>query len=98
MTRRGRDARRAARENRRVRWLPELTRGLPFLDVVSEEELDRVHDASCRILEEVGIDFRDDESIAMWKSTGAKIDGYRVYIDREHLMELVSTAPETDPD
>ncbi|NNC81030.1 MAG: trimethylamine methyltransferase family protein [Acidimicrobiales bacterium] len=95
MARRGRDARRQAREDRRVRWLPELTRGLPFLDVVSDEELDRVHDASCRILEEVGIDFRDDESIAMWKAAGAKVDGYRVYIDRQQLMELISTAPET---
>jgi len=93
--RRGRSARREARENRKVRWLPELTRGIPYLDIVSPEELDRIHDASCRILEEVGIEFRDDESIAIWKTAGADIDGYRVRIDRGQLMELISTAPET---
>lgn len=45
------------------------------------------------LLEEVGIDFRDDESIEIWKAAGASVDDYRVRIDREMLMELISTAP-----
>ncbi|MGI9596831.1 MAG: trimethylamine methyltransferase family protein [Acidimicrobiales bacterium] len=92
--RRGRSARRAARNDRTVEWWPELDRGLPYLDIVGHEQLLRIHDASMTLLEEVGIDFRDDESIAMWRRAGAAIDGYRVRIDREHLMELISTAPE----
>ena len=93
-TRRGRGARKAARADRVVRWLPELDRGLPYLDIVSPEQLERIHDASMTLLEEVGIEFRDDESIALWRDAGASVDGYRVRIDREHLMELISTAPE----
>ena len=92
--RRGRDARRVARENRRVTWLPPLERGLPYVDVVSPDELQRIHDASVGILEDIGIEFRDDESIAIWKAAGADVDGYRVRIDRDHLMHLISTAPE----
>ncbi|MEM7325160.1 MAG: trimethylamine methyltransferase family protein [Actinomycetota bacterium] len=93
--RRGRDARRAARENNEVAWLPELDRGIPYLDIVPHEELLRIHDASMTLLEEVGIDFRDDESVAMWAAAGATVDGYRVRIDRHHLMELIATAPES---
>ena len=47
-----------------------------------------------RFLEEVGIDFRDDEAIAYWKAARADVDGYRVRIDRALLMELVAKAPE----
>jgi len=91
--RKGRAARRAAREARQVTWLPPLERGLPYLDIVTPDELERIHDASMRILEEIGIEFRDDEAIAMWKAAGTSVDGYRVRIDRHQLMELVSTAP-----
>ncbi len=92
--RRGRGARRAARTANSVEWWPELDRGLPYLDIVSPDQLDRIHDASMTMLEEVGIEFRDDESISLWQAAGAKVDGYRVRIDREHLMQLISTAPE----
>ncbi|MGI9605610.1 MAG: trimethylamine methyltransferase family protein, partial [Acidimicrobiales bacterium] len=86
-------ARRAARTARADNWLPELDRGLPSFDIVPHEQLLRIHDASMTLLEEVGIDFRDDESIAIWKKAGANVDGYRVRLDREHLMQLISTAP-----
>ncbi len=93
--RRGRGARVAARTEKKIQWLPELDRGIPFLDIVPHEQLLRIHDASMTLLEEVGIDFRDDESIAMWKAAGADVDGYRVRLDRNHVMELISTAPES---
>ena len=93
--RRGRAARRQAEDDRPLAWFPELERGMPYLDIVAHDQLLRIHDASMCLLEEVGIEFRDDESSAMWKAAGAKVDGYRVRIDREHLAELISTAPET---
>ena len=47
--RRGRGARRAARTSNTVQWLPELTRGIPYLDIVPHEQLLRIHDASMKI-------------------------------------------------
>jgi len=91
--RRGRGARVAARAARRLEWLPALDRAIPYLDIVPHEQLLRIHDASMDLLEDVGIDFRDDESVAMWRAAGAQVDGYRVRIDRHHLAELISTAP-----
>ncbi len=91
--RRGRGARVAERRRRELEWLPELDRGIPYLDIVPHEQLMRIHDASMSLLEDVGIEFRDDEAASMWKAAGAAVDDHRVRIDRNHLMELISTAP-----
>ena len=91
--RRGRDARAAKRRNRVRTWLPELERKIPWVDLLSEEQVQTIHEASMDIIEEVGVEFRCEDAIAMWKATGASVDGVRVRIDREHLMELVGTAP-----
>ena len=93
--RRGRSARRAARlADTGPDWLAPLERGLPYVDILTLEQVERVHHESMKLLEEVGIDFRDDEAVTMWAAAGADVDGYRIRIDRELLMELVSTAPE----
>ena len=55
--------------------LPPLDLALPYYEVLDEEGVERIHDASMRILEEVGIDFRDDEAIAYWKEARADVDG-----------------------
>lgn len=91
----GRDARQKVRAERAVTFLPELERGLPYVDLMSSEQLQKVHDISMRILEEVGIEFRDDESLAIWRASGARVAGQRVRIDRNHLLEIIKTAPET---
>ncbi|MEM7293863.1 MAG: trimethylamine methyltransferase family protein [Pseudomonadota bacterium] len=92
-SRRGRNARRSARLAKSFDSLPALDRGLPFLDVMTPTQLEKMHDATMRILEEKGIDFRDDESAEMWRQAGAKVNGYHVRIDRELLMSLISTVP-----
>ena len=94
--RRGRGARHADRTATTQRFLPELDRGIPYLDMLIEEQEEIVHNETVRLLEEVGIEFRDDESIDMWRRAGGdavKIDGYRIRIDRNLLMSLISTAP-----
>lgn len=65
---------------------------LTRLDAEAEE---KIHEASMRILEEIGIAFMDDEALAMWSQAGAKVDRGRqhVWIDRDLLLQLVSHAP-----
>ncbi|MEI9415698.1 trimethylamine methyltransferase family protein [Mesorhizobium sp. Cs1321R2N1] len=91
----GRDARQKIRSERAVRYMPPMDRGLPYMDLLSADELERLHGYSMQILEEIGIEFRDDESIALWQAAGADVRGQRVRIDRNLLMELVAKAPET---
>lgn len=91
--RKGRSARRSARLQKTFDSLPAMKRGLPYLDLMTPPQLEKMHDASMRILEEKGIDFRDDESAELWRAAGAAVNGHHVRIDRELLMSLINAAP-----
>lgn len=71
-----------------------FTRGVPVYDYVSEEVLDKIHDTSMRLLEEIGIEFRDEAALAEWQRAGADVNGQRVRIPRELVMSLVELAPD----
>ena len=91
--RRGRNARAAQRRTRVRTWLPEMERKIPWVDLLTEDQVRTVHDASMDVIEEVGVEFRCDDALAMWRAAGARVNGATVRIDREHLMALVGTAP-----
>jgi trimethylamine---corrinoid protein Co-methyltransferase len=88
----GREGRRQLR-SAPVACFPVLESKIPLYDIVPNEAVELIHRESCRILEETGIDFRDDEASAMWKAAGADVQGYRVRIDRAQLMALVGKIP-----
>ncbi len=48
-----------------------------------------------RILEEVGVAFRDPTALSDWRRFGAKVDDDKVFLDRHMVMELVGKAPNT---
>ena len=52
----GRGARRHARQVAAPRQLPVLTRRIPVYEVLNDEGLEMIHDASLKILEDTGID------------------------------------------
>ena len=89
----GRASRREARGAIGVRAWPVLERKVPTYEVLSEDRLEALHRASLKLLQEVGIDFRDEEALAMWRDAGADVDGERVRISEELLMALVAKAP-----
>ncbi len=90
----GRSARHRARLDTPVAMLPPLELALPRYEPLDEVGVEKLHDASMRILEEIGIDFRDPEALEYWRQARADIKGNRVRIDRDLLLELVSFAPE----
>jgi trimethylamine--corrinoid protein Co-methyltransferase len=90
----GRSARREARTNAEFVAWPVLERKVPVYELLGEEGLERIHQASLSILQEIGIDFRDDEAVAMWREAGAEVTGQRVRVPADLLMDLVAKAPE----
>jgi len=91
-----RGARRAlhlARSEVPVQMLPALVPQIPLYEVLGQEGEELIHEASMKILEEVGIDFRDDEALALWRRHGADVQDRRVRIDRAMLLELVAKSP-----
>ena len=91
--RRGRDARAAKRRTRTRSWLPELERRIPWVNLLSDDQVQVIHDASMDVVEEVGVEFRCDDALALWRDAGAAVDGARVRLAREQVMALVGTAP-----
>jgi trimethylamine--corrinoid protein Co-methyltransferase len=61
--------------------------------VVSDDQLEAIHLASLRVLEETGMDFLHPEALRMWREAGAAVDGERVRLDREMIQALVASAP-----
>ena len=68
----------------------------PPLEVLSAEQVEDIHEASMSILENVGLDFWDDEALSLWDKAGARVDhGMRhVWMDRGLIMETIARAPE----
>jgi len=91
----GRGARRAIRTLPKVDMLPGLKRGIPVVELMSDEQVLKIDDASMSILEEVGVEFRDPVALVDWKRAGADVDGNRVRLDRGLVRELISSIPST---
>ncbi len=68
-------------------------RKIPAYDLVDSEQLDRIHDASMRILEEFGIEFRDETALLDWREAGAEVSGTRVRLPRQLVAEKLALAP-----
>lgn len=91
----GRAARRSSRQNPPAKSPPYITRNVPPYEILNEEELDRVESGAETILEETGVEFREDpESLAILKQAGAHIDGERVRFPRGMCRQIIqATAP-----
>src|SRR3972149_7392702 len=74
----GADVRRAARGHPKLRQLPTITGPIPLTEVLDAEGLALIERNADTILEEIGIEFRDDEEcLALWRAAGADIRGTR---------------------
>src|SRR5262245_45813444 len=91
----GAAARRAARSGGGPgKSLTYITRNIRTYEVLDEEGLALIEANADRVLEEIGIEFRDDaEALALWKEAGADIKGERVHFPKGLPRSLLSTAP-----
>ncbi|TIT87737.1 MAG: trimethylamine methyltransferase, partial [Mesorhizobium sp.] len=65
-----------------------------MLEPMDAEQVERIHQASLAILEDVGVVFRDPIAIEDWKRAGADVRADdRVHLDRGLVMELIKTIP-----
>ncbi len=92
--RRGREARREARQSNAAKHIPYIKRNIPVSNLTSDEALEIIEANAEIILEEIGIDFRDDpESLQLWKDAGADVQGERVHFPKGLCRDLLKTAP-----
>jgi len=57
------------------------------------EGVQAIHDGAMRILEEIGIEFLNEEALELFKQAGCKVNGTNVRMGREWVMEMLAHAP-----
>ncbi|MCI0431669.1 MAG: trimethylamine methyltransferase family protein, partial [Rhodospirillales bacterium] len=65
------------------------------IEVLSGDQIEAIHQSSLQVLEEIGMDFLDEESLAILKAAGAEIrpDTQRVRFPRGLVLESMAKAP-----
>ena len=62
-------------------------------EILSSDEVEKIHQASVKLLADVGVEFPDDKAVAVLKKHGFKADGYRVYFSEDQVMSVLKTVP-----
>lgn len=71
-----------------------ITRQIPFYEFICEEGLVALEDQADWLIQEIGLEFRDDEkAIEIWKSAGADVKGTRIRLPKGMARDLCKTAP-----
>ncbi|MEE0775615.1 MAG: trimethylamine methyltransferase family protein [Bacillota bacterium] len=66
---------------------------IPKFDVLTQSEVENIHEHSVKILEEIGVEFTYDPAVEVLKEAGLKTEGHRVYFTREFIDEMMKKAP-----
>ena len=57
------------------------------------EGVEAIHDGAMQILEEIGIEFLNEEALSIFRQAGCVVDGTNVRMGRDWVMETVGHAP-----
>ena len=90
----GAAARRGAAIIDQMPWNPPINIDHPT-EPLPPEGVEAIHDGAMRILEEIGIQFLNEEAIAIFREAGCTVDGDIVRMGRDFVMEMVGKAPST---
>ncbi len=88
----GAAARRGAAVIEQMPWNPPTNIDKP-IEPLGPEGIEAVHEGAMRILEEIGIEFYNQEAIGILRKAGCTISGDNVRMDRGFVMEMVGKAP-----
>jgi trimethylamine---corrinoid protein Co-methyltransferase len=88
-------AERAARPAPSTARYRQLQHRFPPTPVVSDDELEAIHQTSLQILEEMGMDFMHEGARAILRQAGAEVraGSERVRIPRELILQAIQTCP-----
>ena len=88
-----REARRAQRLAAQASVQTSIERLVPFFEVIDEEGLELIEHNADRVLEEIGIEFRDDEeALSLWRDAGADVVGERVHFPPGLCRRLITAS------
>ncbi|SJZ30323.1 trimethylamine methyltransferase family protein [Selenihalanaerobacter shriftii] len=62
-------------------------------DILSDEDLNQIHEATMQLLEETGIEVLHEEAREIFKEHGANVEDERVYLTRDIVEDALEKAP-----
>jgi trimethylamine--corrinoid protein Co-methyltransferase len=62
--------------------------------LLTDRQVEQIHDASLHILEKVGVDFYYPPALAVFRKAGAKVEGDRVFFTPRFVEEQIAKAPD----
>jgi len=91
----GRRGKRAARQIPQAKQAAYIERNIPYYEILDESGLAQIEYNADTVLEEIGIEFRDDpEALTLLKDAGADVQGELVKFPRGMCRSLIqATAP-----
>jgi trimethylamine---corrinoid protein Co-methyltransferase len=93
----GRRSRRGPRAKKTFSQLPrrKIINSFKPVEIISEDQVEAIHNASLDVLENIGIMVRLEEARDILKKAGQKVDEdtHIVYFDREFVLDAMSHAP-----
>jgi trimethylamine--corrinoid protein Co-methyltransferase len=77
------------------RKLEQLFNPYSPIEALNSEALDKIHQASMEILEDIGLEILNETALGLYEQDGARVDWdlQRVYLDRNKLMQRIGTVP-----
>ncbi|MGD2148324.1 MAG: trimethylamine methyltransferase family protein [Anaerolineae bacterium] len=64
-----------------------------YQEILSQDDIQRIHQTSMRVLTDVGVDFPSEKALSVFKRHGVKTDGSRVFITENQLWNAIESAP-----
>ena len=69
------------------------TRNISGLKILTREDLERIHEASVRVLEETGMVFQSRRALDLFARHGAKVSDNTVYLNKKLIEEALGQCP-----
>jgi trimethylamine--corrinoid protein Co-methyltransferase len=65
------------------------------VEILDAGQIEELHQASLHILQEIGLEFFDDEALDLWERAGARVDrsARHCWLDGDMVLELAAKAP-----
>ena len=66
---------------------------MPRYEILSEEAMNTLDGGWRRIVSELGVEFMLEESVELFRAAGQKVEGEKVFLDPEFVLEQVAKVP-----
>ena len=62
---------------------------------LSLDDVEKIHESTLRVLKEVGVEFKHEEVLDVFKKHGARVENSIVYLDEDIINNALQTVPKS---